>query len=126
MYKIKINSREEGGGGGGSSFSLPARRRAKGVQRFRNVLDSPLHIASSRPIAGAREELSVRIDIFTPCYPNFESWDAVRHMALKLISMRWIEQESAINTIRSNYRFADLDVEAQNSSAFSTPTKHNA
>lgn len=67
----------------------------------------------------------MRIDIFTPFYPNFESWDAVRHMALKLVSM-WIEQDSAINTIRSNCRFADLDVEAQNSSAFSTPTKHNA
>lgn len=70
----------------------------------------------------------MRIDIFTPFYPDFESRDAVRHMALKLIGLRWIEQDSAINTIRSNYRFADLisDVEAQTSSAFSTPTKHNA
>lgn len=70
----------------------------------------------------------MRIDIFTPFYPDFESCDAIRHMALKLISMRWIEQGSAINTIRSNYHFADLipDVEAQTSSAFSTPTKHNA
>lgn len=50
----------------------------------------------------------MRIDIFTPSAPILNAEMQLRHIALKVASTRWIEQDSAINAIHSNCRFADL------------------